>query len=212
MMMGSFFYNQSNTKGFTLVEVMITLAVIAIILMLALPSFSAYINHSRARQWSGQLLADFQYARSEAMRLKTNVLVCASNDGTTCIASSSGNLNDWSNGWIVLQKAAFRAGSFESIEANDKVLLAKNNLPSNHFSIKRNADFGNSLVYFPSGLGLSFSDASAGNLRPSTQTFNALLTICAGKGNQNNSSVASRVLSIKASGAARSARPTSFTC
>jgi type IV fimbrial biogenesis protein FimT len=86
-----------SAAGFTLVELMVTVAVLAIIAAIAYPSFTSVINSNRLAGAANDLLGDLQYARSEAIRRSAHVAVCASTDATTC-AGAAGN---WSS-WIVL--------------------------------------------------------------------------------------------------------------
>jgi len=86
-------YRQS---GFTLVELMITVAVLAILLALALPSFQASIRSNRVATTSNELLGSLSLARTEAIRGLGAAGVCASDDGAACTATT-----DWANGWIV---------------------------------------------------------------------------------------------------------------
>lgn len=78
--------------GFTMIELMITIALVAIVLSLAYPSFVSVINSNRLAGASNDLIGDLQYARSEAIRRNTRVSVCASSDGGTC---SGGDWSDW---------------------------------------------------------------------------------------------------------------------
>jgi type IV fimbrial biogenesis protein FimT len=83
------------SRGFTLVELMITVAVFAIVAAIAAPAMQAMVAASRLNGATSELVTTLQLARSEAIRRNASVLVCASADGTTC--SGSG---DWSR-WIV---------------------------------------------------------------------------------------------------------------
>ena len=84
-------------RGFTIVELMVSLAVLAILLALAVPSFTNATLGSRLAGYANDLLASTQIARSEAIKRNAPVTLCASSNGTTC-ASSGG----WQQGWIVL--------------------------------------------------------------------------------------------------------------
>lgn len=64
-----------RTRGFTLVELIITLAVAAIVLTAAAPSFSALVEKQRLDGAASQLAADLKLARDEAMRRGTPVFV-----------------------------------------------------------------------------------------------------------------------------------------
>lgn len=83
--------------GFTLVELMVTVSVLAIIAAIAYPSFTSVINGNRLAGAANDLLGDLQYARSEAIRRSARVVICTSADATTC----AGGAGNWSN-WIVL--------------------------------------------------------------------------------------------------------------
>ncbi|MEB1608525.1 GspH/FimT family pseudopilin [Xanthomonas campestris pv. campestris] len=70
--------------GFTLVELMVTIAVLAILMAIALPNFTALINGSRLTSQANELVASLQYTRSESVRLNRRVTLCPSSDGANC--------------------------------------------------------------------------------------------------------------------------------
>lgn len=84
----------NRTSGLTLIELVITLSIAAILLAIAAPSFSAIIQNNRMVTQVNVLVAGLNLARSEAIKRGDNVTVCRSNDGSSC----SGN---WVDGWIV---------------------------------------------------------------------------------------------------------------
>ena len=84
-------------KGFTLIELMITLAVAAILLGLAAPSFTDLIKNNRMVTQLNQLNSSISLARSEAVKRGVTVTVCNSANQTTC----SGTWDKSNNGWIV---------------------------------------------------------------------------------------------------------------
>jgi type IV fimbrial biogenesis protein FimT len=81
--------------GFTLVELMVVVAVVGILAVIAAPSMSALIRWNRLTGASGELTSALQIARSEAIRRNARVTVCASTNGTTCTNSTA-----WAR-WIV---------------------------------------------------------------------------------------------------------------
>jgi type IV fimbrial biogenesis protein FimT len=82
--------------GFTLAELMVTLAILAILSALAAPSFQDMIARNRLSVSSNELLVALQTARSEATRLARNAVVCPSTTGTGCTGGTS-----WHSGWMV---------------------------------------------------------------------------------------------------------------
>ena len=86
-------------KGFTLIELMITLSVLAIILSLAAPSFSTMLQDNRIGALSSELQGAIQLARAEAVKRRTNVIICRRNAaGTACE-----NGTNWGAGWLIQQ-------------------------------------------------------------------------------------------------------------
>lgn len=73
-----------RTSGFTLVELMVTLAVAAILMAIATPSFTSLINSNRLSGGANELVAALQTARMEAVRRNARVLVCRSENSQTC--------------------------------------------------------------------------------------------------------------------------------
>ncbi|MBN6113716.1 GspH/FimT family pseudopilin [Xanthomonas bonasiae] len=82
----------SGQRGFTLVELMVTVAVLAIIMALAFPSFTMLIRSNRLTSTANELVAALQASRSEAVRLNGGVSLCRSDDGSTCASGG-----DWTH-------------------------------------------------------------------------------------------------------------------
>lgn len=84
-------------SGFTLLELMVTIAILGILATMAAPSYREILERSRLRAEMEQWRNAFYLAQREAMRMKDTVRFCASNDGVTC------NTNNFSDGWIVIR-------------------------------------------------------------------------------------------------------------
>ncbi|KPJ92750.1 MAG: hypothetical protein AMJ53_08750 [Gammaproteobacteria bacterium SG8_11] len=88
-------YNKYTMVGFTLIELMVTIALAAIILTQAVPSFNALVQNNRLISQKNEFISTLNLARSEALKRGTRVTVCASTDQNTC------DTTDWEKGWIV---------------------------------------------------------------------------------------------------------------
>ena len=85
-----------NQRAFTLIEVLVTIAIAGILLALAAPSFVATTQKMRALGEANGFANDLQFARSEAIKQGQPVSLCASADGTSCLLTGT-----WHQGWIV---------------------------------------------------------------------------------------------------------------
>jgi len=92
--------NMKPQRGFTLTELMVTLAVAGVLAGVAVPNLRSFIQNSRLSSASNDLLRSFNLARTEAIKRQANVVVCASALPMAAIpACSYGPFN----GWIVFQ-------------------------------------------------------------------------------------------------------------
>jgi type IV fimbrial biogenesis protein FimT len=88
-----------RTSGFTLVEILVAVTVVAILLTIGIPSFRFVTNSNRIASEINGLLGDMQFARSEAVKEGQPVTVCVSTDQATCATGATANA--WQSGWIV---------------------------------------------------------------------------------------------------------------
>ena len=79
----------SRSRGFTLIELMVTIAIVAILMVVAVPSFITYQRNSELTSFSNTLLASINAARGEAMKRGRYAMVVPA-DGLL-----------WSSGWVV---------------------------------------------------------------------------------------------------------------
>jgi len=87
---------KAKQTGFTLIELMFTIVVLAVLLGIGVPNFRDFVRNSRLTAAANDLLADVNLARSEAVKRRVPVTLCKSANGTDCAAAAAAF-----TGWIV---------------------------------------------------------------------------------------------------------------
>jgi len=95
---------RGGQRGFSLVELMVTIAIAAIIAGLAGPSFSRMLNSNRIQTAASALQSDMSYARTEAVKRGSWVAMCPSSNAQSS-SPTCDTANAWQNGWIVFADA-----------------------------------------------------------------------------------------------------------
>ena len=113
--------DMKKQSGYTLLELTVTAALVAIIFAIAIPSMTTFNQNDRLTTNINTLIGHLAYARSEAVKRSVQVAVCASNDGTTC----SGG---WDDGWIVF----IDADGNNSFDAGEEVVRTHQDLGGNN--------------------------------------------------------------------------------
>jgi type IV fimbrial biogenesis protein FimT len=92
-------------KGFTLIELIITLVVLAVVVGMALPAFNEMVIRNRSASLGADIEVVLNYARIEAVKRATRVSICSSTDGATC-AHTATDPAVWNKGWLVVTDKA----------------------------------------------------------------------------------------------------------
>jgi type IV fimbrial biogenesis protein FimT len=97
-----------NALGYSLLELMIVLALVSIVFSIAIPSMRTFTQNDRLTTNINVMVGHLAYARSEAVKRSQQVSVCVSNNQTSCTGGS------WEEGWLIYIDAdadnAFTAG------------------------------------------------------------------------------------------------------
>ncbi|MEH6357811.1 MAG: GspH/FimT family pseudopilin [Pseudomonadales bacterium] len=105
-------------KGFTLIELMVTLVVASILLVMALPNFTEMIRENQTSSEANKLIRDLNLARSESVQRGISVSMCRSNTGAGCAGAN------WQSGWIVFTDI----NSDRAVSAGDQLLQVNDGL------------------------------------------------------------------------------------
>lgn len=132
----------SRGRGFTLIELMVTLAIAAILLTIGIPSFRDLMIKSRLSGQVQEFYGALNYARSEAIKRGNFVSICKSADGSQC----GGN---WSDGWIVFANNDNDSpASRDNIGgANEELLLRVFPALPTNYTLNANNNFTNYITY-----------------------------------------------------------------
>lgn len=169
--------NLLQCLGFTLTELMVTVAIIGIIASLGVPSFQAVLQQNRASSTANELIAALNMARSEAIKRGQIVSLCKSSTISDEEPSCSEDTT-WSSGWIVFVDAD-GDGSVDDSDTRLKIGHAS----GNNTTLQETGDGESAYIsYLPNGF-IRWSDPDSAD---------ATLEICAGS--------AKRTIDIGASG------------
>ena len=154
-------YTQS---GFTLVELMVTVTVVAILATVAMPSLRGVVNSNRLRAGANETIAVLQSARLEAIKANRRTVACMSANpnaaAPACGAAGAG-------GWIVFQDAD-RNGQYSATER-----LIRRATVTGKVQLLGSAAFGSGVTFNADGMardvGGSLLNAVVGVCLPTTQ-------------------------------------------
>jgi len=163
-------YSKSQ-RGFNLMELMATVAVLGILLGIAVPSFKETMRNNRLIAQNNELVSGLNLARSEALKMSGPVTVCASTDGAGCSGATT-----WTTGWIVFSDQNAN-GTFDG---DPEVILRSQGAAQPEFTITATRSF----VRF----------AGTGTAPSGIENFQLVRTGCTGlKARRINVSVVGRV-------------------
>jgi type IV fimbrial biogenesis protein FimT len=129
--------------GFTLIELMLTLTVAAVLMIIAVPSFREFLQNSRMSAQVNLFISDLNIARSEAVKRRARVTMCKSSTLTSCTTSGG-----WEQGWIVF----IDADGDGTVDDGDGDSVLRTQEPvGGDLTIRGNSNVQNRVAFFDSG-------------------------------------------------------------
>ena len=121
---------RKSAKGFTLLELIITVAIAGILLGIGVPGFGSLMRESRISSQYNSLVGSLYQARSEAIKGASDVTVCPKRGSGD---NRCGGNNDWENGWIVFLDRTNAPGEVNAdISAGDEIISVKPEIKGNN--------------------------------------------------------------------------------
>ena len=145
-------HSPASQEGFTLLECLVAVAIMAILTVLAVPGFRDLLVRRSVLVTADALVSDLRFARAEAIKRGTQVSMCRSANGSAC--SATGN---WVDGWIVFVDRHTKG----EVDPGDEVLRVQSRQPQLESIASDN----------PGTDKASFNFLPMGMSGPSTQTF-----------------------------------------
>jgi type IV fimbrial biogenesis protein FimT len=181
-----------KSNGFTLIELLVVIAIAAILAALAVPSFGRLIESTSLSSNVNTFLADIRFARNEAVKRGTLVVMCSSANPEAATPNCSGSQN-WERGWII-----FEDWNNNGLHSNDEPLLRQQGSVASSGVISTNP-VRPRVHFVATGRARSPSDAT-------------MITFYSPTGLANNVNSLQRVICINMSGRARIVGDGSTSC
>lgn len=175
-------------RGFTLVELMVTIAIAAILLAVAAPNITSFLLRARISAHANDLVGAINLARSEAVKRGGGVTICRSSDQASCSTVAAG----WEAGWIVFADPNLNA----TVDTGETVIHVFPALPNGSTAVANS--------------GMTTSITFAGNGRPGATFSGALTTICPSTTIVGTDTSYCRYICINAQGRPRVDTPTDY--
>ncbi|MEW6445764.1 MAG: GspH/FimT family pseudopilin [Pseudomonadota bacterium] len=148
----------SRQSGFTVIELMVTIAVAGIILALAVPSFQSSIASNRLVAATNQMVSALNQAKSEALRRNARAVLCK-DDGSGQCSTASG---PWSNGWIVFVDVAPFGSPTPAIATGD-ITIARGTLQGD-LAVRGNGTAAQYIAFTPNGMTRNYASGATASV------------------------------------------------
>ena len=130
--------------GFTMIELLITIVILAVLLSLAGPSFVELVKTNRIQANTDLFFTSLITARSEALKRNQPVVTCKSSNGSDC---SVGSGIGWEQGWLIYADE----DADNTLDSGEMVITVREALPGGYTLRPNGSNFNNRLTYRQDG-------------------------------------------------------------
>ena len=147
----------SRSRGLSIIELLVTLAVASILMGIGAPGLSHFIKNNRLNESAYGMLGTINLARSEAVKRRVRVVLCRSANPQAATPTCGGSDKNWTTGWLV-----FASGDTnDTYEAGIDTLIGIGTLHSGGITVKSNVTSNDKLEYNPDGTTNEGGDTAA---------------------------------------------------
>ncbi len=142
------------SRGFTLVEVLVVIALLAIIASLAAPDLRSAMVRNKVANLGNEFSTALQQARALAVSRNSCMTLCvaSANNATTCTATTVANADFLANGWLIFQNPACDAAATDPAASTvGGTVLQQRSAEASGYTLKPSGTALNIVLFDPRG-------------------------------------------------------------
>ncbi len=158
-------YNMKIQHGFTIIELMTSLAILVVMAVVAVPAFVGFAERNQTATSANLFLNALTVARSEAIKRNGRVTIC----GKPPAQADCNTTGNWEDGWTVF----IDANNNGNINAGEEIILVRNGFPNGYTLREPSATYGDVITYRSTGetvQGIGAAQATFRLCRPDNDT------------------------------------------
>ena len=132
--------------GFTLMELMVTVSIAAVLTAIGMPSFTETIKNNRITAHVNEFVTALNFTRSEAIKRGVRVSMCKTSDAMTCMRDGAGS--NWAQGWIIFTNQ----DDDDVFDGADEAILKIQDRAQNQITMTGSSLVDDMISYRPNGV------------------------------------------------------------